>query len=354
MSSLPDSAVAAQPQVPSTTEAVRSTPERVEAPDLPRPASPRIAIRNDALRPQQQRIALLTILGPTLGTLAAVWIAVVRGFTALDLGMLVVGSVLGMLFIEIGYHRLLAHRAFETHPWVRVLCAIGGSMSGQGRVAHWVANHRRHHLHSDTPNDPHSPHVRARRDGQGGEPLGVVRGLLHAHWGHMLTDDVPNGTLFARDLNVDRALRAVNRHYGLIIAAGLLIPALIGFAITRDAQGALSGLLWGGFARMFVVQNVTWSVASASHRFGYAPYDAGDHSKNLIWTALPSFGSGYQNNHHAFPQSAFLGLRWWELDVSALTIRAMSWVGLAWDLKRPSAKQLEARRITPARRTGQA
>jgi stearoyl-CoA desaturase (delta-9 desaturase) len=161
----------------------------------------------------------------------------------------------------------------------------------------------------------------------------------------MLTDDVPNGTLFARDLNVDRALRVVNRHYGLMIALGLALPALIGLAITGDARGALSGFLWGGLVRMFVVQNVTWAVASASHRFGYAPFDAGDHSKNLLWTALPSFGSGYQNNHHAFPQSAFLGLRWWELDIAALAIRGMSRLGLAWNLNRPSERQLAARRV---------
>lgn len=321
-----------------------SSPPQSPIERLARPAAPRVTIRNDELRPQQQRIALVTILGPTLGTALAIWIAFERGFTGLDLGMLVGGVVIGQLFLEVGFHRLLAHRAFETRPWVRALLAVGGSMTGQGRVTHWVANHRRHHVHSDTLHDPHSPFVRARRDGKGEERLGLARGLLHAQWGHMLTDDVPNGTLFARDLNVDPVLRKVNQLYGWIVWAGLLIPALIGFAITGTGQGALSGFLWGGLARMFVVQNVTWSVASASHRFGYAPFDAGDHSKNLWWTALPSFGSGYQNNHHAFPQSAFLGLRWWELDVAAIAIRALAGLRLAWNLNRPTAQELGARR----------
>jgi len=320
-------------------------PAPSRAPSARRAApAPRVTIRNDALRPRQQRIALLTILGPTLGTAAALALGSWRGFTRLDLGFLVVGIVVGQLFLEVGYHRLLAHRAFETPRWLRTLLAVGGSMTGQGRVTHWVANHRRHHIHSDTPDDPHSPYVRARPDGNGVERLGFARGLVHAQWGHMLTDDVPNGTLFARDLNVDPALRWVNAHYGPLLALGLLLPALVGLLLTGDVWGALSGFLWGGLARMFVVQNVTWSVASASHRFGSAPFETGDESRNLIWTALPSFGSGYQNNHHAFPHSAFLGLRWWELDVAAWAIRALACLGLARGLKRPSPEELREKR----------
>jgi len=295
------------------------------------------------LRPKQQRIALLTILGPSVGVVAAVWLALVRGFGTLELCMLIGGIVLGQLFLEVGFHRLLAHRAFDTPGWVRVVLAVGGQMTGQGRVTHWVANHRRHHIHSDTPNDPHSPFVRARRDGDGAEELGLVRGLVHAQWGHMLSDDVPNCTLFARDLTVDPTLRKVNGLYGVTLWAGLLLPALIGLAITGTGWGALSGFLWGGLVRMFVVQNVTWSVASASHRFGSVRFDTGDASKNLIWTALPSFGSGYQNNHHAFPHSAFLGLRWWELDIGALAIRVLSLLGLAWNLRRPDEGEVRAK-----------
>ena len=313
-----------------------------------KPPAPRVTVRNDDLRPHQQRIALLTILGPTIGLVAAVGVAVVRGFTALDFWMLVTGVVLGQLFLEVGYHRLLAHRSFETPHWMRLLLAIGGSMTAQGRPTHWVANHRRHHLHSDTPEDPHSPWVRAKREG-GSEELGMAKGLLHAHWGHMLTDDVPNCTLFARDMNQGRGMRWVNDHYGWIVTAGLVLPALVGLALTGTVWGALSGFLWGGLARMFVVQNVTWAVASVSHRFGYTSFETGDHSKNLLWTAIPPFGSGYQNNHHAFPHAAMLGMRWWELDVAGWAIHALRPFGLAKNLKRPSDFELEKKRLRKAR-----
>jgi len=314
-----------------------------------RPAAPRVTVRHDELRPKQQRIALTTILAPTLGTVAAIWIAVVRGFHTLDLVMLLSGIVIGQLFLEVGFHRLLAHNAFDTYRWVRTLLAAGGSMTGQGRVTHWVANHRRHHLHSDTPEDPHSPYVRARRDGTGGEDLGLVRGLIHAQWGHMVTDDVPNCTLFAKDMNIDPALRWVNAHYKLLMWIGLLLPAAIGLAVTGTLWGFVSGFLWGGLVRMFVVQNVTWSVASASHRFGKKRFDTGDESRNLIWTALPSFGSGYQNNHHAFPHSAYLGLRWWEVDVAGLAIRAMAALRLARNPKRPSDFELQSKLLPDVR-----
>ena len=320
-------------------------PDLLERPQLAVPAAPRVTVRNDELRPKQQRIAWATILVPTAGTVAALALGFTRGFSALDLGMLIGGVVLGQLFLEVGFHRLLAHRAFETYPWVRTLLAAGGSMTGQGRVTHWVANHRRHHLHSDTPDDPHSPYVRARRDGEGGEALGLVRGLIHAQWGHMITDDVPNCTLFARDMNLTPSLRWVNRNYQLVMWAGLLLPALLGLAIAGTVWGFVSGFLWGGLVRMFVVQNVTWSVASASHRFGSKRFATGDESRNLIWTALPSFGSGYQNNHHAFPHAARLGMKWWEVDVAWLAIRALALVGLAWDLKRPSEMELAEKRL---------
>jgi len=336
-----------QPQPRSRTEPLARPP--VPARTRPRPGAPRPAVRNGSLRPRQQRIALLTLIGPTLGLVAALVGVLERGFQRLDAAFLLGGVVLGQLCLEVGYHRLLAHRAFDTPSWLRVLLAAGGSLAGQGRVTHWVSNHRRHHVHSDTPQDPHSPHVRLARDGESAEPLGLVRGLVHAQWGHMLTDDVPNCTLFGSDLNRDPGLRWVNAHYGLLVALGLLLPTLLGLALTGDGRGALSGFLWGGLVRLFVVQNVTWAVASASHRFGPQRFETGDQSRNLLWSALLSFGAGYQNNHHAFPHAALLGLRWWELDLGGLAIRGLQGLGLARNLKRPDERELRARALRPPR-----
>jgi stearoyl-CoA desaturase (delta-9 desaturase) len=305
---------------------------------------PSLVIRDPALRPQHRRIALLTVWVPLLGTLAAVALIPVTGFGALELLLLVAGFVLTNLGIEFGFHRSLAHKAFETRPGIRHAFAVLGSMAAEGRVVHWVADHRRHHACSDQADDPHSPHV--RNLGGEPEPLGVAKGLWHAHIGHMLTGEVTNCTLFARDINADPFLRRISNQYVPIVLIGLALPALVGGVVTGSWVGALSGFLWGGLVRMFLVHHTTWSVASLAHRFGSAPYATGDRSVNNLPLGILSFGSAFQNNHHAFPSSAFLGLRWWEVDVTGLLIRLLSALGLVWNVRRPVADELRARSTT--------
>jgi stearoyl-CoA desaturase (delta-9 desaturase) len=60
--------------------------------------------------------------------------------------------------------------------------------------------------------------------------------------------------------------------------------------------------------------------------------------------AIPTFGSAYQNNHHAFPRSALLGFRWYQPDVGMGFIRVFQWLGLAWNVNVPSKKLIESRR----------
>lgn len=300
---------------------------------------PPITVENPALRPMQNAIAMATIWVPFLGTIAAVALAVTRGVGWLELGLCVSGFVLTTLGIEFGMHRILAHRALETHRFIKVLFAVFGSMAAEGRILYWVASHRRHHAHSDTVHDPHSPHVR-KIEGET-QSLGMVRGIWHAHIGHMLTDEITNCTLFARDVNRDPALRRVSELYEVIVLAGLVLPALIGFLVYGTLWGALTCFLWGGMVRMFLVHHTTWSVASFCHRFGSVRFSTGDKSRNNFWLAIPSFGSAWQNNHHAFPNSAHLGLRWWEIDLTAMFCQALSAVGLVWKVRRPSPLQIE-------------
>jgi len=305
----------------------------------PAAARPPITVENPALRTMQNAIALATIWIPLLGTIAAVAVAYYRGLGGLEIGLCVSGFVLTTLGIEFGMHRVLAHRALETPPFIKVLFAVFGSMAAEGRILYWVASHRRHHSHSDTLYDPHSPHVRKIRGAT--ERLGTVRGIWHAHVGHMLTDEITNCTLFARDVNRNPALRRVSELYEVIVLGGLALPALIGLLAYGTLWGALSCFLWGGLVRMFLVHHTTWSVASFCHRFGSMRFNTGDKSRNNLWLAIPSFGSAWQNNHHAFPSSAHLGLRWWEIDLTALFCQALGSVGLAWNVRRPSQAQID-------------
>jgi stearoyl-CoA desaturase (delta-9 desaturase) len=55
---------------------------------------------------------------------------------------------------------------------------------------------------------------------------------------------------------------------------------------------------------------------------------------------VATFGESWHNNHHAFPTSAFHGLRRRELDIGGLFIRALERAGLAWQVVRvPTERQ---------------
>ena len=127
-------------------------------------------------------------------------------------------------------------------------------------------------------------------------------------------------------------MRIINRRFPLFVLASLLIPAVIGGLLTWSLWGAFTGLIWGGFVRIFLQHHVTWSVNSVCHFFGKRRFDVEDQSTNVFWLAIPSFGESWHHNHHAFPRSAAHGLRWYELDPSQALIALMRRVGLAWDV----------------------
>jgi stearoyl-CoA desaturase (delta-9 desaturase) len=236
--------------------------------------------------------------------------------------------VLCGLGVTVGYHRMLTHRAFATHPATRYFFAILGSMAIQGPVIDWVADHRKHHAHTDVEGDPHSPHV-----GHGSGIRGALRGLWHAHVGWLWkTNGQARAYKYARDLVEDKGMRRINKGFPYLMLLSLALPTLLGFILTGTLAGAATALLWGGFARIFFQHHVTWSVNSICHFFGTRRFDIEDKSTNVFWLAIPSFGESWHHNHHAFPRSAAHGLRWWEVDPSELVIRLMRRLGLAWNV----------------------
>jgi stearoyl-CoA desaturase (delta-9 desaturase) len=246
--------------------------------------------------------------------------------------------------VTVGFHRMLTHRAFATHAPTRYVFAILGSLSVQGPVIDWVADHRKHHAHTDEEGDPHSPHV-----GHGSGVRGALRGLWHAHAGWLWrTHGQARAHKYARELIEDQGMRRINRRFPLIVLASLALPALLGFALTGTLHGALTGLVWGGFARIFLQHHITWSVNSVCHFFGRRRFEVDDHSTNVFWLALPSLGESWHHNHHAFPRSAAHGLRWWELDPSAALIALMRRLGLAWDVVRIAPERQTQKLAAPA------
>ncbi len=244
------------------------------------------------------------------------------------------------LGITVGYHRLFTHRSFKTTRTLRALFAVLGAMAVEGPVIEWAATHRKHHRFSDHPGDPHSPHL-DRAPGW----RGALRGLAHAHVGWMFRGkDMANPARYAKDLLADRDLRFISRTFPLWVVVGLALPFGLGVALTGSVVGGLTGLLWGGAVRVFLLHHATFSINSLCHFFGGRPFATGDESRNLAWLAPATLGEAWHNNHHAFPTSARHGLGRWELDPGAWLISALERCHLAWDVVRISPERQQARR----------
>ena len=245
--------------------------------------------------------------------------------------------------VTVGFHRLLAHKSFRAKRGVKLALVAAGSMAFEGGPIGWVADHRRHHVFSDQPGDPHSPH----RYGSGFSAQ--LRGLWHAHIGWLLKHARTSWTRHAPDLLADRDMVVMNALFPFWCAVSLAIPFGIGWALGGGVQGALTALLWAGGVRILVLHHVTWSVNSLCHTFGRRPFETGDRSTNFAPMALISMGESWHNGHHAFPRSARHGVQDGQWDTSARVISCLERVGWASDVHWPREDAV-ARRLSEEQR----
>ncbi len=300
------------------------------------PANP--TTHGEGMSRTERIVNIAGVLLPFIGFVVAVTLLWGRGVDAIDLAILVGMYVPVGFGVTIGYHRLLTHRSFQTYKPIEYAFAVLGSMALQGSALDWVADHRKHHAHTDEEGDPHSPHV--------GHGSGLS-GLWHAHTGWLFeTHGQADWKRYARDLYEDRGMRRITRMFPLIALTSLLIPAVAGGLIHGSLAGALTGLIWGGLVRVFFLHHVTWSINSICHFFGRRRFETDDRSTNVAWLALLSFGEAWHHNHHAFPRSAAHGLRWWEVDLSRTTIGLMERVGWAWNVVRISTERQREKTVT--------
>jgi stearoyl-CoA desaturase (Delta-9 desaturase) len=286
----------------------------------------------------ERNVNLAGVVVPFLGVIAAIVLLWDTAVNATDLAILAVMYLLTAIGITIGFHRLLTHRAFQTYPWLERTFAILGSLAVQGSVLDWVADHRKHHAHTDEEGDPHSPHI---GHGHG------LRGLWHAHAGWLMeTQGQADWKKYATDLYEDPKMRRIGRRFPVYVLISLGVPTLAGFVLSGfTAIGALEGYVWGGLVRIFLVHHVTWSINSICHMFGSRRFDIEDQSTNVWWLAPFSLGESWHHNHHAFPRSAFHGMRWYELDLSGLMILGMQRLGLAWNVVRIAPERQQAKTL---------
>src|SRR3954466_8372986 len=229
---------------------------------------------------------LVSAIVPLLGVVAAIvllWGGVVGWSDMVVLGVMYVVAVMG---ISIGYHRLLAHRAFTTVRPLKIFFVASGAMAGQGPPLIWTAHHRRHHRVADRPGDPHSPY----HDEEPGI-RGALKGLWHAHLGWLFDQDLTSDPIrYCPDLARDRDVRFLSAHFVEIVLAGMLIPGLLGLALTQTFAGFLTGMLWGGLVRFFLLNHIRGAVNSVGHYFGRRRFETPDEPRNVAWLAIPSCG----------------------------------------------------------------
>jgi stearoyl-CoA desaturase (Delta-9 desaturase) len=311
---------ASEPVAPSDISPEGPTPEEIQVPVLE--------------NVDRAITGLITVVPPLLLVLAG-WQLWNRELHWRDLAILAVLYLFTGLGVTVGFHRLLTHRSFKTSPWLRGVLAVAGTMSVEGPVISWVADHRKHHVYTDRLGDPHSPHV-----DHGGGWRGALRGLVHAHVG-WLFDHTQRGARerFCPDLLGDPVVSFVDRTFLLWSLVGLAIPFGLGVALGGTIDAGLEALLWGGAVRILLLHHVTYSINSLCHFFGSRRFRTEDHSRNLLWLAPLSFGEAWHNNHHAFPTSAFHGMTRGEIDLSGLLIRALERAGLVWDVQRIGAER---------------
>ena len=290
-------------------------------------------------------VNLIGVPAPLVGLVVAIVLLWNRAVGPLELGLMIGLYVVTCLGVTLGYHRMFTHRAFESSRAFRATIAVLGSMAVQGSVITWVADHRKHHAFTDHEGDPHSPHL------HGPGFVGAVKGLWHAHVGWLFESvGTADRERFAPDLLKDGALRVIDKTFGLWVAVSLGIPFALGWIVGGSLGTALTAMLWGGFVRIFLLHHVTWSINSVCHFFGRKRFDVDDESRNVFWLAPLSMGEAWHHNHHAFPTSAFHGLRRWEriADPTGLVIAGLEKLGLVWNVVRVSPERQAAKLLASA------
>ena len=227
-------------------------------------------------------------------------------------GMAAGSYAVRMWGVTAGYHRYFSHRSYKTSRIFQFLLALLGATAVQNGPIWWASVHRHHHKHSDGPRDLHSP---------------VQRGFWYAHVGWIFDLRRPDpDRANVKDLERYPELRFLDRHNWTPIVA---------YAVGCFLVAGAGGLVWGFVVSTLLLFHCTAFINSLSHVWGARPYATADDSRNNALLAILTLGEGWHNNHHHRMHYARQGFRWWELDVTFLVLRALSWLGIVWDLRTP-------------------
>jgi stearoyl-CoA desaturase (delta-9 desaturase) len=249
-----------------------------------------------------------------LACLGAIW----TGVSATAAWVAVALYLIRMWAVTAAYHRYFSHRSFKTSRVFQFIMAFIAQSSAQRGALWWAAIHRHHHLHSDTPEDSHSP---------------VHMGFWASHVGWIFRPKRHTADYSSiKDLTRYPELVWLNKYH--------LVPAIV-LAVGCFLAGGWQMLVVGFFWSTVALYHGTFFINSLAHVVGSQRYVTGDDSRNNWWLALITLGEGWHNNHHHYQSATAQGWRWYEIDITYYTLKMMSWVGLVWDLRAPPKEVVE-------------
>lgn len=246
-----------------------------------------------------------------LACFAAIW----TGVTVQALVICVVLYWVRMVGVTAGYHRYFSHRSYKTSRIGQFVIALLAQSSAQRGAIWWAAIHRHHHLHSDTERDHHSPRH---------------HGFVYSHVGWIFSTKSGKPSYeTVTDLTQYPELVWLDNHQ-------YLPAAVLGVGVWLYAGwvGLVVGFLWS----TVLLWHGSFSINSLAHVHGDQHYLTGDDSRNNWWLAVLTCGEGWHNNHHAYQSSTRQSFHWYQWDLSYYILKALSWLGLVWDLRSPPAE----------------
>jgi stearoyl-CoA desaturase (delta-9 desaturase) len=221
---------------------------------------------------------------------------------------------LGGLGTTVCYHRAIAHKSVKLHPVVRGVLTFFAMMNGSGSPLSWAAYHRLHHAKSDTPEDISSPRV-------GGFWWSHLRWLWQAGSAPIRK--------YCKDIDTP----------GMRLWTRIQVPLVL-MSFFAGLPFGLAAFFWVGPIRLVLALHAQCFVNSVSHmRKDAAPGEAT--AKNVVWLGFMHLfqGENWHQNHHDRPGSARLGWTPAQLDMGWYVILLLERLGLAKDVRRPSAAE---------------
>jgi stearoyl-CoA desaturase (delta-9 desaturase) len=263
-----------------------------------------------------------------LGCFGIIWV----GFSWTAAGVAAGLYLIRMFAITSTYHRYFSHRSYKTNRFFQFLFAVLGNASVQRGPLWWASHHRHHHKYSDMPEDSHSP---------------IQQGFWYSHLGWFTTlKNFPTKMELVKDWTRFPELRFLDR-YSLMVPLLLLVALfatgeLLAAYLPAAGTDGLQLVVWGFCLSTVALFHATATINSLDHMVGRRRFNTKDGSRNNWFLALITLGEGWHNNHHYYPISARQGFYWWELDLTYVGLKVLSWLGIVRDLRPVPKKVLVA------------